>query len=119
MKEGQNFSLSCYKPTDDDWCGSHTMDSDKNQMLVHIHLFGMYTFDHIHYEMLEEIEDEYESEEAFDKDHGIWKWVISASGNDDLAIEVQYTDGDKALSDFHNLLKLDKVNFSDIHSLES
>lgn len=116
--------LSCYVLTSDDWAGSHGYSLSEKDMpsskMVQISLFGGYDFSHIDGRLFESIledYDEHDTDDELNRDHGIWKWFISAAGNDDMSLTRVYDECELALNDFKQLLCKDEVNFKDIDAL--
>lgn len=88
--------IQCFKYTNDDWYPSFSLNQNEKASLVYLRM-GVYdTFE----------EDE---EDLF---------FICASGNDDMAIQIDYEDEEKCLKDFMSLLIKDKINIQDLHNLE-
>lgn len=85
--------MSCYKRTNDDWCGSYKSDQGS---LVRISL------------------GKYSRWSVEDPD----LWFVCASGNDDMAIQIDYTDENTALCAYQSLLRLDYVDYADMKKLE-
>jgi len=117
-----NFELNCFKATSDEWYGNFQLIDEATKKpegsMMQLSFFGGYDFEHLHYELLEIILDEYKGdEEGLNRDHGIYCWYISASGTDDYSLVRKYRDAATALNEYHQLMGLEEVNYSDINKL--